>query len=71
MKNSFTRWYANEVKIAMDHGVSISEIRIDLKASLMKPLYANLIMSTISALSECTKLIRNPFKTVGIIEQSV
>ena len=27
MKNSFTRWYANEVKEAMDRGINISEIR--------------------------------------------
>ena len=69
MKASFTRWYANEVKESMDRGVSISDIRIDLKASLMKPLHANWIMSALSTLSECTESIRKPFETVGIIEQ--
>ena len=58
---------ANEVKEAMDCGVSISEIQIDLKASLMKPLNANWIISAITTLSECTESIRKPFETVGIL----
>ena len=67
MKNSFSRWYATEVKEAMDCGVNISEIKIDLKASLMKPLNANWIITAITTLSESTELIRKPFQTVGII----
>ena len=48
MKNSFTRWYANEVEEAMDHGICMSEIKIDLKASLMKLLNANWIIILLS-----------------------
>ena len=70
MKNSFTRWYANEVKEAMDHGICMTEIQIDLKASLMKPLNANWIITAITTLSDYTDSIRKPFETVGIVDVS-
>lgn len=69
MKQEFSRWYANEVQEAMRQGVSVSDIKIDLRASLMKPLHANWLISTISTLSQSDKpnSIRKSFETVGII----
>ena len=38
MKQEFSRWYASEVQEALSQGVAISEIKVDLRASLIKPL---------------------------------
>ena len=67
IKQEFSRWYANEVQEAMKQGISISDIKVDLKASMMKPLHANWLMSTISSLSNKNDAIKKPFETVGII----
>lgn len=47
MQQEFTR---NEVQEAMTQGVS--DIKIGLRASLMKPLHANWLISTLSTLSD-------------------
>ena len=41
MKNSFTTWYAFEVQQALDKGIVLENIKIDLKMSSMKPLHAS------------------------------
>lgn len=68
MKNSFSRWYAEEVREALDHGVAISDVRVDLRASVVKPLHANWLISTITTLSDKKDTIKKPFETVGILE---
>ena len=50
LKQEFSRWYANAVQEEMRMGVEISEIKVDLRASLMKPLHANWLMCAISTL---------------------
>ena len=49
----------------MRQGVSISDIKIDLRASLMKPLHANWLISTLATLSDKRDAIG---KLVGIID---
>ena len=44
MKASFSRWYADEVRVAMDEGKSVSDMKVDLRASVIKPLPANLVI---------------------------
>ena len=41
MKDNFSRWYADEIKSALDKGESLDTVKIDLKASLIKPLHGN------------------------------
>ena len=52
----------------MRKGVPISDIKVDLRASLMKPLHANWLMCAISILSDKCDAIKNLFETVGIID---
>ena len=66
LKQEFSRWYANEVQESMRQGVPISNIKVDRRASLMKPLHANWLMSVISTPSEKHDAIRKPFETVRI-----
>ena len=68
MKNSFSRWYAQEVREAMDQGVAINDIKVDLRATTVKPLHANWIISAITTLSDKTDTIKKPFERIGIID---
>ena len=68
LKQEFSRWYANEVQEALKKGVAISDIKVDLRASLMKPLHANWLICAISTLSDKCDAIKNLFETVGIID---
>jgi hypothetical protein len=38
---SFSRWYADEVRVALDEGKSIADIKVDLRVSVIKPLHVN------------------------------
>ena len=65
LKQEFSQWYASEVQQALKQGVAISEIKVDLRASLIKPLHANWLMNT---LSDKCDTIKKSFETVGIID---
>ena len=52
----------------MRKGVAISDIKVDLRASLMKPLHANWLMCAISTLSDKCDAIKKRLKTVGMID---
>ena len=68
IKNSFSRWYAEEVKEDLDQGVVVNDVRVDLRATVVKPLHANWLISTITTLSDKKDTIRKPFETVGILD---
>ena len=46
----------------MRKGVAISDIKVDLRASLMKPLHANWLMCAISTLSDKCDAIKKKFE---------
>ena len=50
MKEHFSRWNADEIKTALDQGASLDKVKIDLKASLIKPLQGNWLITTITTL---------------------
>ena len=68
MKSSFSRWYADEVKQALDQGVSLENLEVDLRASLIKPLHANWLMLAMSALQDKPDVLCRGFEKSGIIE---
>ena len=53
---------------AMDQGVAINDIKVDLRATTVKPLHANWIISAITTLSDKTDTIKKPFERIGIID---
>ena len=65
MKEHFSRWYADEIKTALDQGASLDKVKIDLRASLIKPLHGNWLITTLQ--SQTASLVRG-FETAGIIE---
>lgn len=70
MKNSFTRLYVNEAKTVI-YGVSISEVCIDLKTPLMKPLHANWSCLVPWHFWDVPNQFKKTFKTVAIITVSM
>ena len=70
MKANFSRWYANEVKEALDQGINIQDLKVDLKATVVKPLHANWLMISISSLKSKSDIIQRGFEKSGILEYS-
>ena len=68
MKDSFSRWYTEEVREALDQGLSGNDVKVDLRATVIKPLHANWLISTITTLSDKTNTIMKPFETIGILD---
>ena len=68
MKDSISRWYSDDVRAAMDEGQSVSDIKVDLRASVIKPLHANWVISAITTLSDKQATLKKPFDTIGISE---
>ena len=54
----------------MGHGNAIEDIKVDLRASLIKPLHANWVISAISVLAERTDTLKKPFEKIGIVVQN-
>lgn len=65
LKESFSRWYACEVQQSLDQGIALENIKIDLKASLLKPLHANWLINSIYTLSRSNAL-KKAFEKTGI-----
>ena len=67
MKDSFTRWYANEVKQALDNREAIQDIKIDMRASVIKPPHANWLINAITILKNKHAVLTKGFEASGII----
>ena len=69
MKDNFSRWYAHEVQEALDSGKQLDEISIDLKASMIKSLHANWLITAITVLqTRVTTSLTRGFEKAGIME---
>ena len=68
MKDSFTRWYANEVKQALDNREAIQVIKIDMRASVIKPPHANWLINAITILKNKHAVLTKGFEASGISE---
>ena len=65
-RNKFTRWYASEVQQALDREITLENIKVDLKASIIKPLHSNWMINSLSTLSDSNGL-KKAFEKPGII----
>ena len=57
MKGNFSRWYADEVKKALDQVVTLQDLKIDLRASLIKPLHTSWLMTAMSSLQDRSDVV--------------
>ena len=61
MKNSFSRWYAEEAQEALDQGLVVNDVRVDLRATVVKPLHENWLISAITTLSDKKDTLKKTF----------
>lgn len=52
IKTHFAPWYATEVKGGLDQGLDVANIQVDLRASVLKPLHGNWLITAISSLKD-------------------
>ena len=70
MKANFSRWYANEVKEALDQAINIQDLKVDLQATatVVKPLHANWLVMSISPLKSKSDITQRGFEKSGILK---
>ena len=68
MKDSFSRWYAHEIKEALDQGENLNNVKVDLRASIIKPLHGNWLITAISTLQSRTESLCRGFEMAGILD---
>ena len=51
MKALFSEWYAAEVQSTLSDNVSLANVKVDLRASTVKPLHTRWLINAISELS--------------------
>ena len=67
MKSHFSRWYATEVKEALEQGLEIANIKVDLRASIVKPLHGNWLMMSFTYLNDNNDIILKGFEKTDIL----
>lgn len=67
MKSHFARWYAAEVKEALEQGLEIANVKVDLRASTVKPLHGNWLMMAFTYLKDNKQIIQQGFEKTGIL----
>ena len=68
LKSSFSRWYAGEISDALGENQSLSKIKVDLRASVIKPLHANWLITAMTTLQGRTASIIRGFEKAGIAD---
>ena len=68
MKDSFSRWYAHEIKEALDQGESLDNMKVDLIASIVKSLHGNWLITAISTLQSRTESLCRGFQMAEIMD---
>ena len=56
------------MKKALDQRVTLQDLKIDLRANLIKPLYASWLMMAMSTLQDRSDVVLRAFEKSGILE---
>ena len=67
MKSHFSRWYATEVKEAPEQGLEIVDVKIDLRASIVKPSWLMMSFYSFTYLKNNNDLILKGFEKTDIL----
>lgn len=66
IREKFTKWYAACVKAMLDKGSSPSSIKVDLRASVVKPIHAAWLIETYEEIAKREVAIRSGFVQAGL-----
>ena len=67
-RQSFTGWYAEQVKKQIENGVPVEEVKTDLRLLVLKELEAKWMLSAYDYLKFRRCIVENGFKKAGIME---
>ena len=68
MKQRFQTWYAEEVRMQLESGVTIQDVKIDTGISTLKPKSANWLMGLLASLAHKPEIVLNGFRKAGILD---
>ena len=68
MRNQFSKYYSNAVKVHIDSGKPVEEIDVDFRLTTLKPLHAHLLISLYNHLTSerGSHIINKVWKRSGI-----
>lgn len=68
MKDKFTAWYSNEVKQQIESGGDSTDVNVDLRLTVLKPLHAVWLVDLYNHLTSpvCVRLIAKGWEKAGI-----
>lgn len=66
MRQKFTKWYAHHVKNMLDDGCSAAEVKVDLQASVVKPVHAAWLIEVYEEISRREDVVRTGFLQAGL-----
>ena len=67
LTQNFSEWYAEQVKKCLEEGVEISDIRVDLKTSILKPIHFQWLIKSIAWLAQQEEALISGWKDSGIL----
>ena len=68
LRQCFSAWYASQVKHQIESEISVQDVRVDTRLSIMKEIEAKWIVSTYDYLCSNPSIIVNGFKAAGIVD---
>lgn len=66
VKNGFTSWYSELISDAMDEGKALSDIKIDLRMSVLKPLHAKWMVEAFDRTKVKLDVVKRGWRKTGI-----
>ena len=67
-KQSFHSWYAEEVQSQLQWSVPVHEVKVDVRASIIKAKSMNWFISAWESIKKCPDIVINGFKKAGIFD---
>ena len=66
LKAEFNEWYLAEIFKALESGTVITDVKIDLRSSALKPIHAKWMVFAVNQLSDHKDIIKTAFEAAGI-----
>ena len=66
LKSAFITWYSDVITAGLREGKELTDITVDLRISVLKPIHAHWLMDVHAAISRRKDIIIDGFKKAGI-----
>jgi hypothetical protein len=67
-RDSFSSWYAQDLKIKLDNGLNVEDVKMCLRLSVVKPLHAEWVITTMSTLKKKEEVGQQGFRLAGTLD---